>query len=310
MTRRRFARLPRGGVTALLALAVLWGSSGTETKAAPRRPIRRLAPDPAIWLISDRDTKVYLFGTLHVLPPGFRWRSATLGRIVAAADTLMVESVDARTAIDALDGNVSARPLPPIVARVSPDHRDALAHFTRDLPTPAIKLLDGLPTWIVAMSVSFVREYRVGAIPGPGADDWLEQRFHAARKPVVPIEDGGQVMATLDALPEAEQRRMLDAALDAPAPTLAGLRAPTQGWARGEIGPGSALARDLAATTGTSALDGPLMADRNRAWAAALAARLDRPGTVLFAAGAGHFIGEGSVIALLEQRGIRVTRIR
>jgi len=35
-----------------------------------------------------------------------------------------------------------------------------------------------------------------------------------------------------------------------------------------------------------------------------------RPGTVLFAAGAGHFIGQGSVIDLLRQRGIRVTRIR
>ncbi len=40
----------------------------------------------------------------------------------------------------------------------------------------------------------------------------------------------------------------------------------------------------------------------------ALAMRLLR--TVLFAAGASHFIGNGSVIDLLRQRGIRVTRIR
>lgn len=126
----------------------------------------------------------------------------------------------------------------------------------------------------------------------------------------MPIEDGARVMASLDAIPEADQRRMLDAALDAPVPTLAGLRAPVEAWARGEVGPDSALANDLAASSGTSALDGPLMADRNRAWTAALVARLDRPGTVLFAAGAGHFIGDGSVIALLRQQGIRVTRIR
>jgi hypothetical protein len=308
MTGRRFARLPRGGVTALLALAVLW--SAGIVQAAPRQRSSRSAPDPAIWLISDSNRRIYLFGTLHALPRGYRWRSAELDRIVAAADILLVESVDARTAADALDGAVATRPLPPIAARVSPGHRAALARFVHDLPTPAIKLLDGMPTWIVALSVGFVREYRIGARSGPGADDWLEQRFRAAHKPVESIEDGAQVMASLDAIPEAEQRRMLDAALDAPPPTLAALRAPVESWARGEIGSDSALARDLAATSGTSALDGPLMTDRNRAWATALAARLDRPGTVLFAAGVGHFIGEGSVITILRQRGIRVTRIR
>jgi uncharacterized protein YbaP (TraB family) len=104
---------------------------------------------------------------------------------------------------------------------------------------------------------------------------------------------------------------MLDAALDAPLPTLGKLRAPAHAWARGQIGPGSALSVGIKGSSGTSALDGPLMIDRNRAWATTLAERLkQRPGTLLFAAGAGHFIGVGSVIDLLRQRGIRVTRIR
>jgi len=286
-------------------------AAAAEARLAELRPVQRYRPDPAIWRIRDHDTTIYLFGTIHVLPPGFAWRSATLDRIVASADTLMVESVDERSAADAAGATTMARALPPIAARVSPSHRAALEHFTAGLPPPAVKLLDGLPTWIVAVSVGFVREYRVGAIPGPGADDWLERQFHAAGKPVVPIEDGEKVMATVNAMPEAEQRRMLDAALDAPLPTLDQLRAPTHAWARGEVGAGSALAVDLKGSSGTSALDAPLMADRNRAWAAVLAARLkQRAGTVLFAAGAGHFIGDGSVIDLLRQRGVRVTRIR
>ena len=372
MMRRRLARLPRGGVTALLAVAALWPAAtgaaqpripyaplpyderlswraqavphiayaalplderiapddlaldsdeteaptpaemaAAEARLAELRPVQNYRPDPAIWRIRDHDTVIYLFGTIHVLPPGFRWRSPTLDHVVATADTLMVESVDDRSAADALGAKAPARALLPIAARVSPSHRAALARFTGDLPPPAVKLLDGLPTWIVAVSVGFVREYRAGAIPGPGADDWLEQRFRTAGKPVVPIEDGEKVMAAVGAVPEGEQRRMLDAALDAPLPTLGKLRAPAHAWARGEVGPGSALSVDLKGTSGTSALDGPLMVDRNRAWATTLAARLkQRPGTVLFAAGAGHFIGDGSVIDLLRQRGIRVTRIR
>lgn len=371
MMRRRLAR-PRGGVTALLAMAALWPvaigaaqprirytplpyderlswhaqavphiayvalplderiapddlpldsdeteaptpaeMAAAEARLAALRPVQNYRPDPAIWRIRDHDTVIYLFGTIHVLPPGFRWRSAALDHVVATADTLMVESVDDRSAADALGTKAPSRSLPPIAARVSPSHRAALAHFTAGLPPPAVKLLDGLPTWIVAVSVGFVREYRAGAVPGPGADDWLEQHFRTAGKPVVPIEDGEKVMAAVGAVPEAEQRHMLDAALDAPLPTLGRLRAPAHAWAKGEIGTASALSVDLKGSSGTSALDGPLMIDRNRAWATTLAARLkQQPGTVLFAAGAGHFIGNGSVIELLRRRGIRVTRIR
>lgn len=286
-------------------------AAAAETRLAELRPVQNYRPDPAIWRIRDHDTTIYLFGTIHVLPPGFKWRSAALDHVVASADTLMVESVDDRSAADAAGTTTAMRALPPIAARVSPSHRAALEHFTAGLPPPAVKLLDGLPTWIVALSVGFVREYRIGAVPGPGADDWLERQFHAAGKPVVPIEDGEKVMAAVNAMPEAEQRRMLDAALDAPQPTLNQLRAPAHAWARGDVGPGSALAVDLKGSSGTSALDGPLMNDRNRAWAAALAARLrQQHGTVLFAAGASHFIGDGSVIDLLRRQGIRVTRIR
>jgi hypothetical protein len=88
------------------------------------------------------------------------------------------------------------------------------------------------------------------------------------------------------------------------------MRAATHAWAKGEMGPDSALSIDLIAATGSAAMATPLLTDRNRAWAAALAARLKMRGTILFAAGAGHFIGAGSVIEQLEARGVRVSRVQ
>ena len=52
-----------------------------------------------------------------------------------------------------------------------------------------------------------------------------------------------------------------------------------------------------------------LITRRNRGFADWLARRLDRPGTVLFAIGAGHLAGRVSVQSMLESRGLRVTRI-
>ena len=31
---------------------------------------------PAIWEVSDSDSKVWLFGSVHVLPPAIAWRTA------------------------------------------------------------------------------------------------------------------------------------------------------------------------------------------------------------------------------------------
>ena len=300
----------------LLATAALWPVM-VEARPRPAHGGKRPSPavlagqpNPALWRISDRDTTIYLFGTLHALPKDLRWQSRTLIRVVAASDTLMTESVGERAATDAFDGKIAPQNLPPIGERVSKSHRAALARFADDLPVPAIKLLDGLPTWIVAMSVGFVREYRTGAVRGPGADDWLEQRFRAKRKKIVSIEDGRTALAAVNAIPESEQRKMLEAALDAPMPTLEGLRAPARAWAAGDVTAASPLATALRITDANTALDARLIGDRNRAWAATLEARLAHPGTILFAGGIAHFIGDASVLTLLKQRGIQVTRIR
>jgi len=268
-------------------------------------------PSPAIWRIGDRDSTIYMFGTVHILPPGFQWRSAKLDWIVGHARALLVESVDDGAGVeDLMNGSRAGDPaLPPLLSRVSPDHRAKLQRFMDGLPPDANKVLNGLPTWIAAVAISFVRDYRAGDTPGQGADDWLEARFRADGKPVVPIEDGGKVLAKVSAIPDAEQRRMLDLALDAPDRGIAELRAPLHAWARGQVGPGSAMTVDLPGTSGSSALTTPLLTDRNRAWADALAKRLRTPGITLFAAGAGHFIGPGSVLELLRARGIKVTRV-
>jgi hypothetical protein len=51
-------------------------------------------------------------------------------------------------------------------------------------------------------------------------------------------------------------------------------------------------------------------AARNRAWADWLERRLDQPGTVLFAVGAGHLAGRDSVQELLERRGLAARRVQ
>ena len=53
-----------------------------------------------------------------------------------------------------------------------------------------------------------------------------------------------------------------------------------------------------------------LMAQRNARWADWIKARMDKPGTVFIAVGAGHLAGRDSVESMLEAKGLKVKRVQ
>ena len=57
--------------------------------AAPAKPVAK----PALWAVTDADTTVYLFGTIHLLPQNYQWRSAKLDQ---AAEVELLQVLRAR----------------------------------------------------------------------------------------------------------------------------------------------------------------------------------------------------------------------
>ncbi len=55
------------------------------------------AASPAMWKVADKDTTIYLFGTIHLLPKDTKWRSPAFDKAAASADTLVVETIDRRS---------------------------------------------------------------------------------------------------------------------------------------------------------------------------------------------------------------------
>src|ERR1043165_2218823 len=110
--------------------------------ARPRTPVTVAQPQgeprPAIWLLSDADTRIYLFGTVHVLHPDLRWRSATFNRIARGAQELVLELSDqelSAASTNAFDMMRMTKSVP-ILQRVSPERREGLARLLRELEVP------------------------------------------------------------------------------------------------------------------------------------------------------------------------------
>ena len=52
----------------------------------------RGAGEPALWTLSDEDTTLHIFGTVHLLRPGLDWRSDALDAALTDADTIVFEA--------------------------------------------------------------------------------------------------------------------------------------------------------------------------------------------------------------------------
>ena len=300
---------PLAALAAAPAPATPLAQGKTVAKAAA--PAAQADPRPALWLLADEDTKIYMFGTIHVLPPGFRWRSPAVDRVVAEAAELVVETYEppgAGHSLESAPGFFSERAVP-ILDRVPKEKREPLQAAIEASGVP-LPFLDRMHSWAAAMTLGIAQmlgEYGVDdPNEAPGVEDVLEETFRGAGKPILSVEDGDAVLASMGALPEAVQVQLLIEAIEPVPDGVEGEAAADElEWAAGKY-----EALDLEGEQGfPPALFEVLVRRRNAAWTDWLAERMKKPGTLLFAVGAGHLAGRESVQAMLARRGLTVRRV-
>jgi uncharacterized protein len=271
------------------------------------------APRPAIWLLADEDTRIYLFGTIHMLPPGLHWRSPAFETVVREADELVLEVAEE---LDPAEYPSLARLIMiddpvPLLDRVSPERRDALREMVESLGM-TVRTFDRVQTWAAAMTIAVASLTQ--ALAGPdgspeditGVEDELRVDFNRSQRPISGVEDGPQQMGFLSGLTPGTQREMLEEMVDAYREGDPDIMAPSEdGWLRGDV---ADIATEMEAMP--EELFDVLVTRRNTMWTGWLIARLERPGTVLFAVGAGHLAGRDSVQSMLAGRGFSVSRVQ
>ncbi|MFL6844699.1 MAG: TraB/GumN family protein [Allosphingosinicella sp.] len=305
---------PMAALAAAPAMATASKATGGKFVVDGKAPVSALPaqpdPRPALWLLSDEDTKIYMFGTIHVLPPGFRWRSAAVDKAVGEAGELVVETYDPPgKEVDPTEvpGFFTDKAVP-ILDRVPKKNRKTLKEAILAAGLP-LDFLDRMHSWAAAMTLGIAQmlgSYGVdNPSEAPGVEDVLEANFRDSGKPILSVEDGDAVFASMSALPEPVQTQLLLEAIE-PAPAMAETGPPEEiEWVAGHDDK-----MNLEGEAGfPPALFDVLVRKRNAAWTLWLEERLKKPGTVLFAVGAGHLAGKESVQAMLAQRGLQVKRV-
>ena len=201
----------------------------------------------------------------------------------------------------------SARDLPPVLERVPKDKRAALATaIARSRIAPAA--LDRMETWAVALALLGPQFGAMDLRQEEGVETKLKQRFSAAGKSIGQLETNEEQLRFFDQLPESAQQALLLGALESPATVGKQFNIMLAAWARGDVGE---IARSFnAEMKGSPEMSELLLRRRNVNWTNWIEGRLGQPGTIMVAVGAGHLAGADSVQAMLQKRGLKVTRVQ
>lgn len=274
-------------------------------------PAAARAPRPALWAVSDPDTTIYLFGTIHLLPEKYAWRTERFDQAIAGSQQLVLETIvddkDPAKLMAALSSLAFSPGLPPLSERVPAAKRAALDAALAKSGIPRIAL-DRMETWAAAFML-FGNQYKdMGLKSGEGVEIVLRKRFLSDGKSIGELESNVEQLAFFDALSEKAQRDLLEGAIEQPRDMNKQFGGMLAAWARGDV---AAIARSFNRDLASSPeLKEALIKRRNANWSQWIEQRMATPGTLLIAVGAGHLAGSDSLIDMLRREGLKVRRIQ
>ena len=260
---------------------------------------------PAIWMVNDKDTTIYLFGTVHALPKDTPWFFGPVERAYQQSGELVTEIPTNDSAGDAKA--IAARALLPegqsLRNLMTPEDRKQFEEALVSLGLP-IEAMDRFQPWYAALTLSLLPVTQAGYDPQSGAETALNARSDDKSKAALETVD--QQIELFEGLPQKTQLQFLDQTVESVSTATTTLDAMVARWMMGDPdGLAMLLNQDLT----DKMLHKRLLTDRNARWAQWIDGRLKQPGTVFIAVGAGHLAGKDSVQRQLRKLGIKARRV-
>src|SRR3954454_2132295 len=261
-------------VSVLLAAAI--------ATAAPQAQATEPA-SPAMFVVRDADTTIYIFGTFHALDGRAQWFDGGVKQAFENSGELVLETV-------LREGRGQTQPV------------------TRGRPLPVTPSASFLATTRLAIDAGRSQGMQVGN----GADMVLRHIAEGEGKPVEGLETLELQLNMFTRMPATPAQHSPKTgepvedgnAMDSLTKAMSEMQS---AWKRGDQ---SVFVRMLGQLEASSPDTYRMMfTERNARWADWIAARMQTPGTVFVAVGAGHLAGKDSLLVRLAEHGIESTRL-
>jgi uncharacterized protein len=300
-------------VAALLAFALVAPSALAQTAvpvAAPLpKPVAKpVQAKPALWVVKDKDTTIYLFGTVHVLRPEVRWFSGAVKAAYDASSEVRLEMIAPEAAeMQELVVKLALDPAgKPLSEKLGPETAALWRKTAGEMGLP-VAGFEALKPWFAATVLSVVAIQKAGLNPESGAEKVLTAAAKADGKTLTGFETAEEQLGFFNSFAEPVQIAFLKSSLTELPKAVPMLDAMIASWGKGD--PEALGAQLNASMTDTPELGRVLLTERNKRWASWIAKRMETPGTLFVAVGAGHLAGKESVQAFLKALKLKAKRV-
>lgn len=299
-------------ITLAIASTLVGPALSAQQSHPTPRPIEAVqaAPlaQPALWKVSDEDTTIYLFGTIHLLPKGIDWYDGKVAQAFEQAQELVTEIPDVpQQQTMAVTMQLGSLPQGQTLrGAMTPEERERFEAALQSLKVPAAAF-DSMKPWLASVALATIPLMQAGYSLDNGVEAQLDQRNKALGRPRLGMETLEYQLGIFDGLPPNAQKTLLFETIAALPDFPKEVDKMVGAWSKGDA---LVLAELLNEGMDDPELYKVLLTDRNRNWSAWIDDRLDRPGTVFIAVGAGHLGGKDSVQEFLGKAGIKVERVQ
>lgn len=267
--------------------------------------------DPALYVVRDADSTMYLYGTVHVRQRGADWGDQDVREALASAEDVWTEleiSPDSDRRAQELAMRLGAAPANrPLSSWLTEEENARLDDLARRMGLPRAQL-EGMQPWLAGLTLSLVPIMQAGYDPASGVDRAIDAYGDANGKTMRSFETAEEQMSFFASLDEETQHEILLEAIDEAEDGVAMIRDLTRAWETGDVGQ---LERVVVEDTRTQYPDvyETLFVARNNAWIEVLARELEGEGIDFVAVGAGHLLGPDGLVEQLRARGYTVERV-
>ncbi len=265
--------------------------------------------NPALWKMSDDDTTIYMFGTIHTLPTDVEWRTSAFNSALSASDTIYLEGdlneySDPETMNALTEKYFKLKDGKTLKSILSKSEYVKVATVAETVGLD-IEDYSSKPLWYFSEDLMYGQLKKIGYEMSSGVEMILIEEGTSAGKTFKYLERVEEQIKATDAgsiQDHVEQLMFTAEGLEA-LPGFADLT--VSEWADGDIiGLGNMLHNGE--TMGGRAIYENLIVNRNRNWTGQIVEMLDEPGTIFLAGGIAHFVGPDSVISMLEAKGQKI----
>jgi uncharacterized protein len=287
--------------------------AGTQIYAKPPAPkldsSSKIIAHPAIWIVKDSDTTIYLFGTMHATKSNIVWFVGDVQKAYEASQEVVFELLEP-----------DPKEMQPLVMKLGIDSKGPA--LTKKLDAETLALYEkatkdlGIPTaafepfqpWFAGLNISLLAFQKAGLDPESGIEKQLFAAVKRDKKTAIGLETAEQQLGYFASLPQPLQISFLKETLKQLPKIQETVDKIVTSWANGN-------SDDLAETLNESMDSMPelktkILTERNQRWAAWIKTRMAQPGTVFIAVGGGHLSGKDSVQDFLKSLNIEAKRIK